>query len=977
MKCQPVSFLLLLCLSLAEISAQVRQLGLPPINNYAKQDYGAETQNWATTEDIRGLLYFGNNAGLLEFDGNNWEHFELPNRSIVRAVATDSSGRIFVGGQDELGYFQGDAKGELQYTSLVSLIPEAYKNFEDVWKILITPEGIFWCTQTVVFHQIGDEFHAFPAQSRYDRFFRCRNRLYITDIEGGIKYWQNGNWMQLDVDNPSQGLSIMAILPHGEKDHILATSAQGMYLLRDHQLQPWAEVATDYLKENRIYCALPLKNGKYAIGTSHNGLLILDDNGSPDRSINKAMGLLNNSILSMLEDRNGNLWLGLENGISHIEIWSPFSVIDARLSVKGSAYASIIHEDKLYLATNQGIFFQNWTNPPIPLYPGKFQLVEDSKGPSWAMGKLDQTLIAGKHRGAFEIKDGQAKQISRIPGAWKFMVLNHHPNLAIGGNYTGLVLYEREDVDAPWQEKRALEGFEESSRVFEQDKEGHIWISHAYRGVYRVSLSSSGDQIETVDFYNSEDGFPSNLMINVCKIQGQILFTTEEGVYQFDAETERFIPHPQLNELFQESYPIHRMLEDEIGNVWFSAGDEFGMLIIEDNMLDKEITKLSFNRLQKNLVKGFEHIYAFDEQHIFIGIDEGFILYNPQIVQETRPQPLTFVREVVATAGSDSLIFGGTFVENNQLSLTQPRSKVPEFPADINDFRISYSAAYFEDINSIQYRYVLVGEDETWSHWTNKTEKEYTNLAPGTYTFIVKARTIYGQESDASSYQFIIKTPWYTTLLAKVVYLAFGGALLWLILFLNTRRIQESADIVIREQAETMERKEAEFKRVNERSEAEIIRLKNEKLEAEINHQNQELASYAMHLVQKGEILQKLRLGLEKVKKEISGEEKKQVEGLIKVIQNDIKFDKNWDQFEYHFDKVHNDFLYRLRENFPVLTPKDQKLCAYLRMNLSTKEIAPLMNISVRGVEISRYRLRKKMDLPHDTNLNEFMMTFQ
>ena len=235
---------------------------------------------------------------------------------------------------------------------------------------------------------------------------------------------------------------------------------------------------------------------------------------------------------------------------------------------------------------------------------------------------------------------------------------------------------------------------------------------------------------------------------------------------------------------------------------------------------------------------------------------------------------------------------------------------------------------------------------------------------------------MYGLESALANYRFTVLTPWYQQLWARISYLGIGAILLWLILFMNSKRVQKSADIVIRKQAQTLERQEAEFKQEVKRSEAEIIRLKNEKLQAEVNHKNQELASYAMHLVQKGEILQKIRQELSKIKKSISGPEGKKIDSLIKVIHDDMKFDKNWDQFEYHFDKVHNNFLKNLREQYPILTPKDQKLCAYLRMNLSTKEIAPLMNISVRGVEISRYRLRKKMDLPHDTNLNEFMMNF-
>jgi len=98
------------------------------------------------------------------------------------------------------------------------------------------------------------------------------------------------------------------------------------------------------------------------------------------------------------------------------------------------------------------------------------------------------------------------------------------------------------------------------------------------------------------------------------------------------------------------------------------------------------------------------------------------------------------------------------------------------------------------------------------------------------------------------------------------------------------------------------------------------------------------------------------------------------------VVQNTLKVDErledDWEKFSYHFDQVHSNFIKRLKQGYPNLTPKDQKLCAYLRMNLTSKEIAPLLNISVRGVEISRYRLRKKLSLNKEENLSEFMMSY-
>jgi DNA-binding CsgD family transcriptional regulator len=168
--------------------------------------------------------------------------------------------------------------------------------------------------------------------------------------------------------------------------------------------------------------------------------------------------------------------------------------------------------------------------------------------------------------------------------------------------------------------------------------------------------------------------------------------------------------------------------------------------------------------------------------------------------------------------------------------------------------------------------------------------------------------------------------------------------------------------------------KEMELEDQKAKSGQVINELRNRRLKDEIVHKNKELASATMHLVQKAKVLQGIRDVLKQL--DIADEDvtKKEIRNIIKTINNDIKLDKTWQQFERHFDQVHVDFLKRLRDQFPKLTPNDQKLCAYLRMNLTTKEIATIMNISVRGVEISRYRLRKKLALDTEVNLTEYIL---
>ena len=311
----------------------------------------------------------------------------------------------------------------------------------------------------------------------------------------------------------------------------------------------------------------------------------------------------------------------------------------------------------------------------------------------------------------------------------------------------------------------------------------------------------------------------------------------------------------------------------------------------------------------------------------------------------------------------DSVLFQGTFSNGDKVVNVQTKESIPELTNDQNAIRFKYSATEFSNPELVEYQYFLEGAEQDWSEWSTKTDKEYNNLKYGNYIFRVKTKIGDGTISKEIAYQFSISPPWYATTLAFGVYsLLFAGLLLGLILVPKHKYEKE------KEQLKT------EHQQVVEKTEQEIALLKNEKLTSEIEHQNQTLATTTMHLVQKKEMLTRMKEELKKIAKNKEHKDRKEIDRIVRMIDQDARLDDDWEQFTLYFDKVHSDFLKKLSERFTNLTPKDKKLCAYLRMNLSTKEIAPLMNISVRGVEISRYRLRKKLDLPTGDNLVGFLM---
>jgi DNA-binding CsgD family transcriptional regulator len=321
----------------------------------------------------------------------------------------------------------------------------------------------------------------------------------------------------------------------------------------------------------------------------------------------------------------------------------------------------------------------------------------------------------------------------------------------------------------------------------------------------------------------------------------------------------------------------------------------------------------------------------------------------------------------------DSLLFGGYFSDVNEKQV-QEANNIYSISNNWKTIRFEFSSSLFGYPSNLEYSFRLKGFDENWSEWSNRTEKEYTNLPAGSYSFEVKARSNLGNESVAPVYAFKVRPPWFLTNLAKILYLLVAFTGLYLIYKWQQKKFKEQQKKYEEEQKRLLYIHDLE----RNKTESELVTLRNEKLEADINFKNSEMASSAMHLVKKGELLSKIKSELTQVMKGLENPQAvSDLKKMIKSLSEDDNLDKEWDNFTKHFDKVHSDFVVELKEKHPTITPNELKLCAYLRMNLSTKEIAQLMNISVRGVEISRYRLRKKLQIPSETNLFDYLINIQ
>ncbi|MEO6759280.1 MAG: triple tyrosine motif-containing protein [Saprospiraceae bacterium] len=937
--------------------AQTSNLGLPPVTNYPKTAYQAGTQNWDITQDAAGRLLFANNEGLLVFDGAHWQHYPIANGTCLRSVAVASDGRIYVGGQGEIGFFHADKQGRLTYESLNNRLPLTELQFADVWDIVIAGDGaVLFRSDERLFRWQQDRMDVLSREKKFVFLGKAGNRVLLQTADMGLLAFQNGQLVELPNTQPLES-PVTAVLPLGADTLLVTTLKNGIFYLAQNRLSPWNTPVDPFLRDKRIYCATLLPNRQLVLGTSLGGLVILDAARRPLQWLQKAEGLQNTNILSVFADRSRNLWLGLDNGIAQVETASPFYRLQPDDELGGTGYTAGIFEHQLWLGTSNGMFFRPYDQYSDPFREKDFQLVPGTLGQTWGLKEVGGRLLLGHHEGAFLLENGRASSLSDRQGVWQFVALND--TAMVAGEYDGLALYTRVSTATPWRFRRQLDGLNESCRIIVRDNQGSLWVSHPYRGVYRVRVR---DNLRAVDvqLFGKKDGLPSDLNNYVFEINGSMLVGTESGVFQFNLASGRFVPSPAYSQEIGGSGRVRYLRQDAAGNIWFCRGNEVGVLWVQDVGLVKKIRRQTFPVLSGQMVGGFESIFPADDHNVFFGVENGFLHLDPQRLRQA-DTTLQVVISGVRIAG-DSLLFGGFAAANSKMSL----------PYGLNSLACTYAANAFGDTRQIRFSYKMEGLDNDWSAWTDKTGQDFLNLPAGDYTFFVKARNEYGVESLPVRFPFRILPPWYASWVAKCGYfLLFLLGLFWLL-----RRQQSRFEKEKNALATSFQQESAEQQRIVAQNAQEITRLRAEKLESEVQHKNQELALATLHLVQKGEILTTLQEELEKAleKKQPVQTLHEDIRRIIRTLQFDTQLDADWEHFAIHFDSVHGDFLKRLRERYPQTSPNDLRLCAYLRMNLSTKEIANLLNISVRGVEGSRYRLRKKLGLPGDANLVEIMM---
>jgi len=909
---------------------------LPPIQNYSIIDYGGANQNWSISQSDNKIIYVANNYGLLEFDGAEWRLFPSPNGSDIRSVKVIDN-LIYTGCYMEFGYWEKDKYGGLIYTSLLEKLKIPLEEDEQFWNILEF-EGLvlFQSLQSIyVYNIIDGSISKINSISKRAEIFSLDKSIYFQKIDEGIFKIENGKSVMLTDDAIVQNNVLVGVFLSNNK--LLFLTEQGeFYYLKDTGLERWNIPADSELASINVYSSLQLKDGSFMLGTISNGIYHLDQEGNLISIINQAKGLNNNTILSIFEDHNNNLWLGLDNGISVVNLKSPFKVFNDLNGKLGAVYTSIVHNDYLYLGTNQGLFYKKFNSSD------NFSFIQNTDGQVWCLKNIDDVLFCGHNNGTYIIEGNIAKKVADLPGTWDVKKIVNEENLLLQGNYSGLSVLEKKEDQ--WQFRNRIDGFDIPSRFFEFMNDHQIIVNHEYKGILTLEIDRDFKKVLNV---TTEE--PKGYGASLVRYDNEVLYASNNGVFKFNDSNSLVIDSLLTNVFFGENERVIGTLisEKETNKLWGFTNDN--IMYVTPGKIDKMPQEVKVPvpvSFRINVIPGFESLSHLESDSYLIGAVSGYTIIN--------------LDKVVSDEYSieiNSIIKEFLNKTDERISL----SDITEFESYENSVNFSFSVPVYDKYIEVTYQYKLEGLYNNWGEWSSDSNVSFKNLSYGDYNFFVRAKIGNEISKNIATYNFKINRPWFQSNKAILIYTVSFFLILGLIhrgyiRYYNKQRIKLIED----------NRKKLELTELG--NEQELMKLRNDKLRQDIENKNSELAISTMSLIRKNELLRSIKKELVQIEKSPESI------SVIKIIDNNLNNNNDWEFFQEAFNNADKDFLKKIHQLHPSLTPNDLRFCAYLRLNLSSKEIAPLLNISFRSVEIKRYRLRKKMDLAHEKSLVEYIL---
>jgi signal transduction histidine kinase/DNA-binding response OmpR family regulator/ligand-binding sensor domain-containing protein len=743
--------------------------GFKRITNYSSEVYNLLPQNWCILQDRRGIVYAANQGGVLEYDGVSWRTIKVPN-NMVRSMSMTEDGTIFIGGVNEMGYLEADANGKLKYTSLIDRLGEEERQFSSVYQLQCAESGAWFRTAKKIFLWQNNRFkimEKIKSGGGFKAVFTWNGSLYIQEKDVGLLQVAGDSFKEVPGSEPFADEKIYVATPYDDKRLLIGTRLKNLFLFDGAAAVRFPTEVDDYLKKNRLSHGTALSNGEFALATLGGGVVIIDSTGRLTGLYTNEMGLGDDNVKYVFEDSGGNLWLGLNQGISHIGISSPISFFDGRANLKGLTLSLVRYNGYLFVGTSGGLFY---LEPPLPGRLPRFRPVPGTSGDFWDLLDLGDTMLAATHQGVLQVDmtvhtagtSSPAVRFKVRPAVLEGPVIaltqsKHFPNRVWAGSVDRLVVLNK--TGSQWgPEHRYDEVRQLTVRAMAEDKNGNLWLGTQSKGVIKFSFPS-GIHTARVRQFGAGHGLPSGT-VRVVEAADHLVFATPKGIYRFDNTKETFVPDMLLGEMFAGgSKDVFRLAADQRSHIWFHSNRRNYCALLQPGG-GYRVDDTPFKSLPAAQANA---IYP-EERMVWFADSNGLFRYD-MTVKKNYQQPFhALIRTVTTRDGT--VIYGGVKKESGE------PTELPELEYKQRHLRFDIAAPFFEESSKTLYQYLMEGYDDDWSEWTSAASGNYPRMSPGRYTLKVRAKNVFGIISDEDSFTFYVLSPWYLTWWSFALYAA-------------------------------------------------------------------------------------------------------------------------------------------------------------------------------------------------------------
>lgn len=940
---------------------QSYSIGLKLVREYP-QTLLAAAKTWDIETFDDNWTFFATQDGIIQYDGSHASLFHLNNRYPVRSVFMDRrQGRLYAGGINEFGYFTPSAATSLEYVCLSDSIGDD-RNVGNIWGIYRSGDIVMvqGDTQLLVYDEKTGAHRLIKADCKLDCSVLIDGVLWL-GTDNGLKFLLGNSLSDAFNADILKGSRIRKILPF-RNTMVIVTASDGVFQYNRSRLTRLSAVSDAAARLGEVFSA-DLRDNTLVLGGVDNGVGVVDMTSGSMTVYDEQNGLPNNTALAVKFDSRGDLWAGLDFCVAKIEMKTPVETFNNKALPIGSGYVMQTVGDRMYLGTNRGLYHVDFL-PGADLSRSEFHKVDGIHGQVWGLSVVGNTLFCCGDRGIFTVAGGSAGRVGDISGVWDVQRSLRDSLEAYAGTYSGMAVFR--SSGGRWTFDRMLEGSVTSFYNFEQESKSVIWSRDGENGLFRMHLDGDARRIVRIEnFKATADGTPLTSGAAVSRIDNDIYVATREGIYRYDSRRGAFAKDERMSLLLGSPRNVRRLKKS--GGWLYALTDK--EIIQGDPAGKKGVHRIPLEKGEGAVMHDGNLLFSVNPGYLAYPTRYGFAFFDfsekpasgdSQLAQNARHARIS---RFAVTVPKDSTLYSGNFMQKKDPIV---------IPYSQNSIAVEFGA---DGAPIIGTRYSCRLNNGKWSEPSTSTVKEFTGLSEGKYRFEVKAVEVDGTES-VDFIEFEVLPPWWRSVWAMIGYGLMVCLAIWGTLLLEKRKLRRQEAELTLEKERELAVQQARFEWESKEKDHKIVELENEKLDKELRHKAQEMASAMMNLAHKNETLLTVKRDLQQIRDMLprsSADARKAIADLQGKVSVDIKSDDTLNRIETEFDIVHNDFIKRLRARYPDISNNEVLMCAYLKMNLSTKEIAPLLNISVRGVETMRYRIRRKFELDRETNLSEFL----